>query len=184
MKRLYKIAAITVILLLAISLSLNIVFAVGQGAEPGSDQDPIVSKSYVDVAIAQLSAKVQSLLEQNDSLKNQNVQLTTRVTTQEQLVKALQDELKVVKTSVAAVTGNTGSTGDTTTTPPASIGKGTVNVDALRVRAQPNTTSAIVTKVMLNETVTLVSKIGDWYKITTSKGTSGYIMGKFVTIKK
>lgn len=190
MKRRYKITIVSFILLLVISLSLNIVSAVGQGAEPGSDQDPIVSKSYVDAAIAQLSIKVQSLLDQNNVLTNQNAQLTTRLTTQEQLVKALQDELKAVKTSVAAGAGNaggagnTGGTGNTGTNQPASIGKATVNVAALNVRSQPNTTSAIVAKVLLNETVTLVSKAGDWYKITTSKGTSGYVMSKFVTIKK
>ncbi|MEN6315786.1 MAG: SH3 domain-containing protein [Clostridiaceae bacterium] len=187
MKRRYKITIVSFILLLVISLSLNIVSAVGQGAEPGSDQDPIVSKSYVDAAIAQLSIKVQSLLDQNNVLTNQNAQLTTRLTTQEQLVKALQDELKAVKTSVAAGAGgagNTGGTGNTGTNQPASIGKATVNVAALNVRSQTNTTSAIVAKVLLNETVTLVSKAGDWYKIITSKGKSGYVMCKFVTVKK
>lgn len=190
MKRRYKVTIVSFILLLVISLSLNMVFAVGQGAEPGSDQDPIVSKSYVDAAIAQLSIKVQSLLDQNSALTNQNAQLTTRLTTQEQLVKALQEELKTVKASVAAGSGNTGGTGGTGnaggtgTNTPASVGTATVNTDALRVRSQPNTTSSIVTKVLLNETVTLVSKHGDWYKITTSKGVSGYVMGKFVTIKK
>lgn len=187
MKRRYKITAITVILLLVISLSLNIVFAVGQGEEPGSDQDPIVSKSYVDAAVAQLTAQVQLLLEQNGELKNQNTQLTTRVTTQEQAVKTLQEELKAVKSGAAAgtgTTGNTGSTGNTGTVPPTSIGKATVNVAVLRVRAQPNTTSNVVTKVVMNETLTLVSKIGDWYKVTTAKGTAGYVMGTYVTIKK
>lgn len=184
MKRSYKIIIVSSLLLLVISLSLNIAFAVGQGAEPGSDQDPIVSKSYVDAAFSQLSVKVQSLLDQNNVLTNQNAQLTTRLAAQEQLIKTIQDELKAVKAGVAAGTGNSGSTGNTGTNPPASIGKATVNIDVLRVRSQPNTTSAIVTKVLLNETVTLVLKTGDWYKITTSKGTSGYVMAKFVTVKK
>ena len=190
MKRRFKITAVTVILLLVVSLSLNIVFAVGQGAEPGSDQDPIVSKSYVDAAVVQLAAKIQSLLEQNNVLKNQNTQLTTRLTTQEQAVKALQEELKAVKSSVAAGTGTTGGTGSTgntgnaTTKPPASIGKATVNVPVLNVRAKANTTSAIVTKVMQNEILTLVSKSGDWYKVTTAKGATGFVMAKLIVVKK
>lgn len=187
MKRSFKITAVTVVLLLAISLSLNIVFAVGQGAEPGSDQDPIVSRSYVDAAVAQLAAKVQLLLEQNDALKNQNAQLTTSVTAQEQAVKVLQEELKAVKSSVAASTGSTGSTGNTENTgtkPATSIGKATVSVAVLNVRAQPNTTSAVVVKAIQNETLTLISKSGDWYKVTTAKGVSGFIMSKFVVVKK
>lgn len=190
MKRSFKITAVTVVLLLAISLSLNIVFAVGQGAEPGSDQDPIISKSYVDAAVAQLTAKIQLLLEQNDVLKNQNAQLTSSVTAQEQAVKLLQEELKAVKSSVAAGTGtsgstdSTGNTGNTGTKPATSIGKATVNVAVLNVRAQPNTTSAVVVKAVQNETLTLVSKNGEWYKVTTAKGVSGFIMGKFVVVKK
>lgn len=186
MKRRFKATIVTVILLLVISLSLNIVFAVTQGAEPGSDQDPIVSKSYVDAAVTQLTAKIQLLLEQNDALKNQNAQLTTRVATQEQAVKVMQEELKTVKTGIktgSAATGSTG-TGSTTTKPPVSIGKATVNVVVLNVRSQPNTTSSIVAKIALNETVTLVSKSGDWYKITTAKGASGFVMAKLVTVKK
>lgn len=187
MKRHIKITAVTVISLLVISLSLNIVFAVGQGAEPGSDQDPIVSKSYVDAAITQLAAKVQLLLEQNDTLKNQNAQLTTRVTAQEKAVKALQDELRTVKSGTAAGTGTSGSNGNTgssTTKPPASIGTGIVNVAVLNVRAQPTTSSAVVIKTVKNNTLTLISKNGDWYKVTTQNGSSGYVMAKFVTVKK
>jgi len=45
-----KFAAATIMLVLVISLSLNIVSAINQTAIPGSDQDPIVSKSYVDAA--------------------------------------------------------------------------------------------------------------------------------------
>lgn len=186
MKRRFKTISVTVILLLVISLSLNIVFAVAQGAEPGSDQDPIVSKSYVDAVVAQLSAKVQLLLEQNDALKSQNAQLTTRVTAQEKAVKALQEELKTSKSGTSAGTGASGSTGSagTKTAPPATIGMATVNVDVLNIRAQPNTISAIVGKVMKNETLTLVAKSGGWYKVTTAKGKTGFVMVKLVVVKK
>jgi len=58
-----------------------------------------------------------------------------------------------------------------------------VNVDVLNVRQQTNTTSKILVQVVKNETLTIVSKHGDWYKITTSKGVTGYVMAKFVTVK-
>ncbi len=187
MKRSFKVTAVTMILLLVVSLSLNIVFAVSQNAEPGSEQDPIVSKSYVDAAVAQLTAKIQLLLEQNDALKTQNAQLTSRIAASEQAVKTLQES---VKSGTPAATGNTGNTGNTGSTgnaggnAAASIGKGTINTAVLNVRAQANTTSAIVGKAVSGETVTIVSKSGDWYKITRTNGKSGFVMAKFVTVNK
>ena len=193
MKRGFKITAVTIILLLVISLSLNWVFAVSQGAEPGSDQDPIISKSYVDAAVAQLTAGMQKLQEQIDTLKTENTQLTTKLTAQEQSNKLLLDQLNALKADIAAgkaTSGSTGSTGktggaaDTGTKPPASIGKATVNTAVLNIRKQPNTTSAIMAKAAMGESLTLVSKSGGWYKVTTSKGISGYVMASLITIKK
>ncbi|HEX2944828.1 MAG TPA: SH3 domain-containing protein [Clostridia bacterium] len=179
------------LILLIVSMGMNIVFAVNSNAEPGSDQDPIVSKSYVDAAISQLTSRVQLLLEQNDSLKSQNSQLAERLTAQEQTVRSLQDELNAVKTGITTTpsktgTGTTpGNAGSTGTKPPTTTatGKAVINTAILNLRAQPNTTSAIQAKLVKNETVTLVSKIGDWYKITTSKGKTGFVMAKFLTKK-
>lgn len=191
MKPHFKAIVAAGLILLAISMGMNIAFAVNSNAEPGSDQDPIVSKSYVDAAISQLSAKVQQLLDQNDTLKNQNNQLSTRLAAQEQTIKALQEDLNAVKTGIATTPPKTSGTGPaqsgntgTAAKPPATaLGNAVVNTEVLNLRSQPNTTSVIVAKLVKNETVTLVSKSGDWYKITTSKGKTGYVMAKFVTKK-
>jgi hypothetical protein len=183
MKFRHKGISIIAISLLIISLSLNIVFAATQGAEPGSDQDPIVSKSYVDAAVNQLAARVQLLLEQNDSLKNQNAQLTTRVEAQEQALKSLQEAVKSGG-GASGTKGDTGSTGGTAANPTASAGQCVVNVPVLNIRTQPNTTSDIVMQVVKNEMLNIVSSSGGWYKITTSAGTSGYVLGRLVTVKK
>lgn len=191
MKRRSKFTAAAVLIVFIISLSLNIVHAVNQGAEPGSDLDPIVSKSYVDAAISQLASRIQLLLEQNDTLKSQNNQLASKLAAQEQTIKTLQAEMDSVKTGIASSTSTTasgtpasGGTGTAATKPPAALGTGTVNTAVLNLRSNPNTTSAIVAKLVLNEKVTLVSKSGDWYKITTGKGKTGFVMAKFITIKK
>lgn len=199
MRRGVRILAVTVVLLLVISLSLNIVFAVSNGAEPGSDQDPIISKSYVDAAVAQLAAGMQKLQEQIDALKVENAQLKDKLAGQELTNTALQNELKTLKADIASgkaasgnqtgtgntgTTGNTGGTVGTGTKPPASIGKATVNTAILNVRKQANTTSPIVAKVAMGETLTLNAKAGDWYKVTTSKGATGYVMARLITIKK
>ena len=198
MKRSLKITAVMVVLLLVMSLSLNIVFAVSPGAEPGSDQDPIISKSYVDAAVSQLISGMQKLQEQFDALKTENTQLTTKLAAQEQSNKLLQDQFNALKADVAsgkATSGNTGSTGSTGNTgktggtntgtkPPASLGKATVNTPVLNIRQQPNTTSAIMGKAVSGETLTLVSQSGGWYKVTTSKGITGYVLSSLISVKK
>lgn len=186
MKPHYKSVVAAGLILLILSMGMNIVFAVNSNAEPGSDQDPIVSKSYVDAAIAQLTTKIQLLTDQNNTL-------TARLSAQEQAILALQTDFNKVMTGASTPsksgtgTGNTGNTGSTGTKPPATtpttLGKAVVNTAVLNLRSQPNTTSSIITKLVKGETVTLVSKSGDWYKITTSKGKTGYVMAKFVTKK-
>lgn len=186
MKRRYKIATVAVLFILAISLSLNIVAAVTQNAEPGSEQDPIVSKSYVDVAINQLSAKIQSLTDQIGALKTQNTQLSTKVTNQEQTIKALQAALKEGAASPVTEpsepgTSNPGGSGGTA---PSTLGTGVIKSAVVNLRAKPNTTSAIAGKLLLNNTVTLISKTGNWYQVKTVSGKTGYIREDLLTVKK
>lgn len=189
MKLRFKITSTAVIILLVISLSLNIVSAVNPTAVPGSDQDPIVSKSYVDAAFKELSMQIQMLVEQNDILKSQNTQLSTALTNQEKTIKALQDEINALKSGTTPVktdpSANTGSSGTKTEDPkaPATLGKGVVNTAVLNLRAQPNTNSAILAKLVKNETVTILEKSNGWYKITTSKGKTGYVLGTLITLK-
>lgn len=183
MRRRYKAAAAVVLILLVISIGLNIALAGNQQADPGSDQDPIVSKSYVDAVFSQLSSKVQLLLDQYDAMKGLLSQMSAKLTEQEKTIKVLHEELNAIK----SVTGEQGTASPggvgTPANPPASASKAVVNVAVLNVRSGPGTSSAIIAKIAKNETVTIISKKGDWYKITTSNGKTGYVMGKYVTLK-
>jgi len=177
-----KATVVAVIILLVLSLGLNIVQALNPNAEPGSAQDPIVSKSYVDAEIAKLTAKI-------DALANQNTQLTNRIATYEKTIQSLQQQIQQISQNGSAGTGGTGngsqqSNNGSQQQNPATIGKGVVNVAVLNLRAQPTTNSQILGKLLKNETLTIVSKHGDWYKVTTSKGVTGYVMGTYVTVKK
>jgi chromosome segregation ATPase len=191
MKRRSKIAVTAGIVLLVVSLSLNIVSAVNQTAVPGSEQDPIVSKSYVDAAYKELSTKIQMLIEQNDVLKSQNAQLSADLTKQEQTIKTLQSEIAALKSGAAqtspnqpAGTGNSGPAKTEDTKQPAATSKGVVNTAVLNLRAEPNTSSTILGKLLKNDTVTIISKTSNgWYKITTSKGKTGYVLGTLITVK-
>lgn len=198
MKLRSKISVTAAIILLVISLSLNIVSALNQTAVPGSDQDPIVSKSYVDAAFKELSQQLQMLVEQNDILKNQNTQLATELSKQDKTIKTLQEEINALKSGTAAAanpSAGNGTGGQTPadpkptdpkpadTKPAGTLGKGVVNTTVLNLRSQPNTTSSILAKLVKNETVTIVSKNNGWYKITTSKGKTGYVLGTLITVK-
>lgn len=175
MKRRYKIVTAVLIIMLAISMGINIVAAVTQNAEPGSEQDPIVSKSYVDAAISQMTTKIQSLLEQIDTLKTQYIR-------QENTIKALQAELNAVKTGTPGtsqqVAPESGGSGSET------LGTGVIKAAVVNLRAKPTTSSAIVGKLLLNNQVTLISKTGNWYQVKTSAGKTGYIREDLLTVKK
>ncbi|NLV36739.1 MAG: SH3 domain-containing protein [Clostridiaceae bacterium] len=167
MKGRVKVISIVVVIMLAISMSMNIVNALNQNAEPGSAEDPIVSKSYVDAAISKLSTEIKSLREQVDALKAQNAKLQ-------------QDLMAVSSGAAGAGTGSSGNVADK----PASLGTGVIKVAVVNLRSKPTTNSTILGKILLNDTVTLVSKTGNWYQVTTKKGTNGYIREDLLNVKK
>ena len=175
------------ILLLVVSIGFNIAFALPGTPEPGSDQDPLISKSYVDQSVGQLNQTLLKLQDQQtqqqtqqqaqlDQLKKDNESLAQKLAAQDTVIKALQDELKNVKTQTP------GTPSKPPATTPASV-KGTINASILNVRSQANTTSSIVAKVVKGESVTIVTKGAEWHKIKTSKGITGYVLGKYVSIK-
>ncbi len=63
--------SILLVLLLIISVGFNIAAALSDGAEPGSEQDPLISKGYVDEIMAKNAAEVAQLKQQLEELKNQ-----------------------------------------------------------------------------------------------------------------
>ncbi|MDP4095031.1 MAG: SH3 domain-containing protein [Bacillota bacterium] len=76
--------------------------------------------------------------------------------------------------------GNSGNTGNNSgqTTAKTAV----VNASALNVRATPDTTAAILAKALKGETVTVISNSGDWTKIKTSKGITGWVLGQYLTL--
>jgi uncharacterized protein YgiM (DUF1202 family) len=179
-----KFAAVTIMLVLVISLSLNIVSAINQSVIPGSDQDPIVSKSYVDAAFEQLSAQIQILVDKGNELNN-------KIAEQEKQIKTLQEEITALKSSASSPSqtgsGSSGNSGSGESKPADQTAqlKGVVNVAALNLREKPSTSARKLGTLYKNETVTILSDEGNgWYKIKTSKGTTGYVFAIYVTIKK
>lgn len=59
--------------------------------------------------------------------------------------------------------------------------KGSVTVDGVRVRKEPSTTSEILTDVYKTDTIEVLEKTGDWYKVKFGEYT-GYMSAQFVTV--
>ena len=204
MKHHFKIISVIIVVLLIVSVSFNIVFAVDATVEPGSDQDPLVSKSYVDSVVGQGNIALQKLQAQYDILLKDNEQLNIKLATQDQSIKTLQDQTKALQDQTKALQDLTivmqdqskalqneinaikskPAAGNTTQNAAVGTSKGVVNTSILNVRSQANTTSSIVARAAKNEVVTIVSKSGDWYKIKTSKGVTGFVLDKLITIKQ
>lgn len=58
--------------------------------------------------------------------------------------------------------------------------EGKLNTSNIRVRKETNTTSDIITNLYKTDSVEILGKIGEWYKIKTEEGKIGYIKTEFV----
>lgn len=241
------------VLLLSISVYFNITLAADSTPEPGSDQDPLVSKSYVDShtasqtqELADLKAKYETAQSEIKTLKDEVESLKTSGGGGGQSMKVVSvkagqavytgagTEVVICQGKAVAIKGQGGGLLDVTaarelpsgaalvlnhlnissrddnrgfktdsacrilvwgayrtgaaptvTEPPkdTSIGKGVVNATSLYIRTSPSTTAAIAGKLAKGNTVTLIQKSGEWYRIKTSAGVSGWVMAKYITVK-
>lgn len=65
-----------------------------------------------------------------------------------------------------------------------SLGTGTVTAEALNVRSGASTSSSKVAKLERYDRVSLLSRSGNWYKVKTSSGVTGWVRNDYVTTKK
>lgn len=278
--------SIILVLLLVISVGFNIAAALTDGAEPGSEQDPLISKSYVDDIMAKNSAEVAALKQQLEEFKlkseeskkqydelklqsedylkqlgelktqiqsggsegfivltletgqtllpgggtelilrsgtavgvaGQNGDTLADVTSAKDLVKGAavvknhllissRDDGRGIKAANKCyllvrgahkikepaqnessieepAQGNDGGQGGTGSTPVVTEQKGKVTASALNVRAEPNTTAAILGKVVKGDIVTILSTQGEWINIKTAAGVKGWVMKQYVTLQ-
>ena len=121
-------------------------------SHPGSEQDPIVSKSYVDAAFEQLSSTIQTLLDKINELNN-------KVAEQDKTIKALQDEVNALKSGTAAgnvPSGAAGSRNLTNSKPHSRVS----SMPRRSTRGKPTTSSRKLGLLYKNETVTILSDEG------------------------
>lgn len=159
---------------------------------PGSNADPVVSKSYVDNAvqqrIADLEKTVAELSVQSQALQNTINELQAKV-----------NKTTPAKTTPpATTTPNTPSTG--TTTPGTSPGTETTTPGAdssmtgktayikptnsyVNLRKGPSTNDEIVQKVNKGEPMLIIQAKDEWYQVHLTNGTEGWVASWVVDIK-
>ena len=59
-----------------------------------------------------------------------------------------------------------------------------VNTDGLNLRSQANTTSAVQGTLPLGSTLTVLEKQGEWYRVQTQEGKTGWVAGWLVTVSQ
>ncbi len=58
-----------------------------------------------------------------------------------------------------------------------------VSVEILNLRSEPNTSSDIVDKLSKNTKVSILESSNDWYRVRTSEGKIGWVLGKYISTK-
>ncbi|MFG0213233.1 SH3 domain-containing protein [Brevibacillus porteri] len=77
-----------------------------------------------------------------------------------------------------------GSTQPQTGQPSSSSQAATVKTDGLNLRSEPNTTSAIQATLPAGSKLTVLEKQGDWYRINTAAGKTGWVAGWHITVNQ
>ncbi|WP_414854712.1 SH3 domain-containing protein [Brevibacillus sp. IT-7CA2] len=77
-----------------------------------------------------------------------------------------------------------GSTQPQTGQPSSSSQTATVKTDGLNLRSEPNTTSAIQAILPVGSKLTVLEKQGDWYRINTAAGITGWVAGWHITVNQ
>lgn len=123
---------------------------------PGSQGDPLVTKSYVDV------------------LENKITALQNQVATLENTVKTLQDRIAQLEKSPPS---------SQNPNPPAVQKKVIVIVDKANIRSGPGTNYSKIGEAKKGATYILVSQSGSWYKIKLAENKYGYIYAPLVKVE-
>lgn len=154
------------LMIIAAVVCVVIGFIGGQFAEalntlPGDADDPVVTQSYVETTLgerlATLTTRIEELEAEVASLKGTGTATTTPSTT---------------TPTTTTPSNTTPSTSNTSTTL-------TVTGNTLRVRTGPGTNYEVVASLSKGEKVTKLGVEGDWYRVQTSDGKTGYISSQY-----
>lgn len=206
-----------VIVLLGIILSVVIGFAFGTGllggsaAEPGTEEDPLVTQSYADQSInnstQDLAAQVEELTLKVQVLENDLTELYAMVGKTRSTVAGSTTGgtttgttgTGTTGTTGTTTTGTTGTTTGTTTTGTTTTGSETTSTvtannigktatiapdnNVVNLRKSASTSAEIVRKLSKTDTFTITKVDKDWYQVQLADGTTGWVAGWLVSVK-
>ena len=125
--------------------------------DPGTNEDPIVSESYMKQELGKIQSEV-------NKLKNE-----------------IADLKKDINNGSSSGGGSSSSGGSNTSKPESSLGTATVTTEVLNVRSGAGTSYSKVGELRRGTKVTLLEKKGSWYKVKTSSIT-GWVSGDYLSI--
>lgn len=156
---------------------------------PGSNADPVVSKSYVDNAvqerIAELEEAVAELSVQSQALQNTINELQTKVNK-----TGGKTTTPATPTTPSTGTDTPGTSPDTGTTTPGTDGSVTGKIAFIKstnnfvnLRKGASTNDEIIQRVNKDEPMLILLVKDDWYQVQLSNGTEGWVASWVVDVK-
>ena len=148
-----------IMLVIAAIVFCGLGFVIGQLVQaasvppPGSKEDPLVSKSYVNTLVTERTADLQNQL---DELMAQFLAMGGN------LNGSIVDDDDDTNTSVV-------------TPPPPTHTSVKITASSVNVRSQPNTNGSIVGNLSNGDVVDYLGEEGDFYKIKMPDGQEGYV---------
>lgn len=163
---------------------------------PGSNADPVVSKSYVDNAVqqrlAELEKAVAELSVQSQALQNTINELQAKVNKTTTPAKTTTPSTTTPTTPAnpstgANTPGTTPSTGTTTPGGSTSLTGKTAYIKStnnyVNLRKGPSTNDEIVQKVNKGEPMLIIQAKDDWFQVHLSNGVEGWVASWVVDVK-
>lgn len=167
---------------------------------PGSESDPVVSKSYVDKAlqerITELEKNVAELTVQAQSLQSTINQLQAKIgnnsSTSATPVKPVTPSAPANPTpSTPKPSTSTGTEKETPNSGTNQTGKDSVigktayinTQNYLNMRSAPTTQASVVQKLTKDDALIIQKEEDSWYHVKLKDGTVGWVAGWLVTIK-
>ena len=153
-----------VLIVVAVLVFVTIGFVAGQvvqamGTLPGSSDDPVATESYVETTIgermASLSTKVDELEAQVAALKGETPSSTSNSN----------------QSNSGSVDNNDSNTSSGETL--------TITGNGVNLRSAASKNGDVITTLAKGTKVTKVSEEGDWYKVQTSSGQTGYVSSTY-----
>jgi hypothetical protein len=153
----------------ALAIVLVYVFAIGTvtafSPQPGSADDPLVTKSYVDLVLGPLQDRVNQLEQDLVGRTAELAALKVELEKSQQAVKILEDKIAVLQNQPPVAPADPVPPATPVVPPPAPTVYGYINGSWVNIRSGPGTNFSVVVVLANNTRVEVLERGKDWHKI-------------------